>query len=91
MGILGTIVLIFLIIHLRAFWYEMKFGDSTYGQLRRSGSAQSYTVVMEAAFSQWWYCVALRISDDRAWLFIWLTASGAPFKPWACSTKSTHH
>ena len=27
MGILGTIVLIFLVIHLKSFWYEMKFGE----------------------------------------------------------------
>lgn len=27
MGILGTIILLFLIIHLRGFWYEFKFGE----------------------------------------------------------------
>ncbi|TVP44751.1 MAG: succinate dehydrogenase [Mongoliibacter sp.] len=27
MGILGTVILIFLIIHLRGFWYEFKFGE----------------------------------------------------------------
>ncbi len=27
MGILGTLVLIFLLVHLRAFWYEFKFGE----------------------------------------------------------------
>ena len=33
MGILGTIVLIFLIIHLKSFWYEMKFGEMPDDQL----------------------------------------------------------
>lgn len=27
MGILGTVILIFIIIHLRGFWYEFKFGE----------------------------------------------------------------
>ncbi|WP_373496139.1 succinate dehydrogenase cytochrome b subunit [Aquiflexum sp.] len=27
MGILGTLILIFLLVHLRAFWYEFKFGE----------------------------------------------------------------
>lgn len=27
MGILGTVILLFLIIHLRGFWYEFKFGE----------------------------------------------------------------
>jgi len=27
MGILGTLILIFMVIHLKSFWYEMKFGS----------------------------------------------------------------
>jgi succinate dehydrogenase / fumarate reductase, cytochrome b subunit len=27
MGLLGTIILVFLVIHLRDFWYRFKFGD----------------------------------------------------------------
>jgi len=27
MGILGTIIFVFLVIHMRSFWFEMKFGD----------------------------------------------------------------
>ena len=53
MGILGTIVLIFLIIHLRAFWYEMKFGDIPTANYAGVEVRNLY-VVMEAAFSQWW-------------------------------------
>lgn len=56
MGILGTIVLIFLIIHLRAFWYEMKFGDiptTNYAGVE----VRNLYVVMVAAFSQWWIVV----------------------------------
>jgi succinate dehydrogenase / fumarate reductase, cytochrome b subunit len=30
MGLLGTIILLFLIVHLRGFWYEAKFGELPY-------------------------------------------------------------
>ncbi len=54
MGILGTIVLIFLVIHLRSFWYEMKFGDVPLVNYAGIEVRDLYSV-MEAAFSQWWY------------------------------------
>jgi succinate dehydrogenase / fumarate reductase cytochrome b subunit len=56
MGILGTIVLIFLVIHMRSFWYEMHYGDMptvSYGGVMVE---DLYTVV-KAAFSQWWYAL----------------------------------
>lgn len=54
MGILGTIVLIFLVIHLRSFWFEMKFGDVPMTNYAGVEVRDLYSV-MEAAFSQWWY------------------------------------
>ncbi|MGB3851030.1 MAG: succinate dehydrogenase cytochrome b subunit [Tunicatimonas sp.] len=54
MGILGTIVLIFLVIHLRSFWYEMKFGDVPVVNYAGVEVRDLYSI-MEAAFSQWWY------------------------------------
>ncbi len=54
MGILGTIVLIFLIIHLRSFWYEMKFGDVP--MVSYAGvEVRDLYAIMVAAFSEWWY------------------------------------
>ncbi len=56
MGILGTIVLIFLIIHIRSFWFEMHFG---YTPTRNYGGVEVkdlYAIVV-SAFSQWWYVV----------------------------------
>ena len=50
MGILGTFILIFLVIHLKGFWYEMHWG----GIDSRDGVKDLYTVV-NAAYSQWWY------------------------------------
>lgn len=57
MGILGTIVLIFLVIHLKSFWYEMRFGYIP--SVNYSGGVEFrdlYTIVVEA-FSQWWYAL----------------------------------
>lgn len=54
MGILGTIIFIFLVIHMRTFWYEMHFGDipvENYGGIEVK---DLYTVV-KASFAQWWY------------------------------------
>jgi succinate dehydrogenase / fumarate reductase cytochrome b subunit len=53
MGLLGTIIFVFLVIHLKSFWYEMHFGAigvDTYG------NKDLYTVV-DAAFSQLWYVI----------------------------------
>jgi succinate dehydrogenase / fumarate reductase cytochrome b subunit len=54
MGILGTIILVFLVIHMRQFWGEMHFGSvpmKTYGDQEVK---DLYTLCAEA-FSQWWY------------------------------------
>lgn len=54
MGILGTMLLIFLIIHMRSFWYEMRFGSLPTKNYAGADVADLYTVVA-AAFSEWWY------------------------------------
>ena len=60
MGILGTIVLIFLVIHLRSFWYEMRFGQIPVVNYDGAGEFKDiYSIVVEA-FNQWWY-VALYV------------------------------
>jgi len=51
MGILGFIIFVFLVIHLRGFWYEMHWGSI---QMDEAGNKDLYAVV-SAAFSQWWY------------------------------------
>ena len=56
MGILGTIVLIFLIIHMRAFWYEMKFGDIPIVNYAGVEVRDLYTLMLRA-FSQEWYVI----------------------------------
>jgi succinate dehydrogenase cytochrome b subunit len=51
MGLLGTIVLIFLIIHLRDFWYQLQFGHVP---LDQDGQKDLYTLVV-TVYHQGWY------------------------------------
>jgi len=63
MGILGTIILVFLVIHLRTFWFEMHFGEMpvlTYDDPNKPVK-DLYTVV-EAAFSEAWYVAVYVLS-----------------------------
>ena len=51
MGILGTLLLIFLVIHFKDFWYVYKFGTLPFD---RNGNKDLYTIVVYA-FKSWWY------------------------------------
>ena len=58
MGILGTLILVFLIVHMRSFWFEMKFGSIPLINYDGSEIAYKdmYKIVVEA-FTQAWYVV----------------------------------
>ena len=62
MGILGSVILIFLIIHLGNFWWKMKMGDVPMVEYDSTAYQDLYTVVA-AAFKQTWivalYVVAM--------------------------------
>ena len=58
MGLLGTIILIFLLIHLRGFWYEMHYGNLG---LDANGNKDLYTLVA-TSYSQWWYSAIYVVS-----------------------------
>ncbi len=60
MGILGTIVLIFLVIHLKSFWYEMRFGSLPLVDYPEIGELRDLYTIVATAFTQWWY-VALYV------------------------------
>lgn len=51
MGILGTIILIFLIIHFKDFWYQYKFGQMP---LDEHGHKDLYTLVV-SVYREGWY------------------------------------
>ena len=54
MGILGTFILIFLVIHLRGFWYEMHWGGIPTVNYDGEEVKDLYATV-DAAYSQAWY------------------------------------
>jgi succinate dehydrogenase / fumarate reductase cytochrome b subunit len=51
MGLLGTVILLFLIIHLRDFWYQLQFGHVP---LDKDGQKDLYTLVV-TVYHQGWY------------------------------------
>jgi succinate dehydrogenase / fumarate reductase cytochrome b subunit len=63
MGILGTLILVFLIVHMRSFWFEMKFGSMPV--IDYAGDPiqykDMYSVVVEA-FEQVWYSALYVVS-----------------------------
>lgn len=61
MGILGTVLLLFIIIHMRTFWYEMHFGAVPMAEYDGKQYKDLYAVVKEA-FAQWWYVLLYVIS-----------------------------
>ncbi len=54
MGLLGTFIFIFLVIHLRGFWYTMHWGPIEMVTYDGEQYKNLYAVV-DAAYSQWWY------------------------------------
>lgn len=59
MGILGTFILLFLVAHMKQFWFEMHFGAVPMKSYNGVEAKDLYAVVV-VAFQQWWY-VALYI------------------------------
>lgn len=51
MALLGTLLLVFIVIHMRSFWYEMHFGDIG---VDANGNKDLATITI-SAFKQWWY------------------------------------
>ena len=58
MGLLGSILLLFLIIHMRSFWYEMHFGEVP---LDVNGNKDLYTITY-SAFQSIWYVIFYVVS-----------------------------
>ena len=62
MGILGTLILIFLIIHMRSFWYEMHYGSMPMVEYEGGGQIKNLYIVVAAAFKELWYVILYVIS-----------------------------
>lgn len=86
MGLLGAILLFFIIVHMRSFWYEMHFGSLP---LDLNGNKDLYSITV-AAFNQLWYvilyvvcmiAVALHLSHGFASAFQSIGASHSKYTP----------
>ncbi len=58
MGVLGTIILVFLVIHFKDFWYEYMF---TKLPLDSEGNKDLYTIVIKT-YEQLWYVIIYEVS-----------------------------
>lgn len=56
MALLGTLIMVFIVVHMKSFWYEMHWGPLG---MDADGNKDLYTLVA-ASFTQWWY-VALYV------------------------------
>ena len=71
MAILGTLTLVFLIIHMKSFWYEMHFGNiPTYMSGDGDELKDLYSITV-AAFQQPWYAVFYVISMMGLGFHLW--------------------
>jgi succinate dehydrogenase / fumarate reductase cytochrome b subunit len=53
MGVLGTVIFVFIVMHLSGFWFRMKIGDVPMTEYDGEQVKDLYTVV-KTAFGQWW-------------------------------------
>jgi succinate dehydrogenase / fumarate reductase cytochrome b subunit len=54
MALLGTFTLVFLIVHLKSFWFEMHFGNVPTVLIEGEEVKDLYTLTVKS-FAQWWY------------------------------------
>ena len=55
MAILGTFLLLFIIVHMRSFWYEMHFGAMPYQTLEDGSKIKDLHQITTEAFKNGWY------------------------------------
>jgi succinate dehydrogenase / fumarate reductase cytochrome b subunit len=53
MGLLGTVIFVFIVLHMRSFWFEYHWGELP---LDANGNRDLHAITV-AAFHQWWYAL----------------------------------
>jgi len=71
MGILGTLVLIFLIIHLKNFWYEFKFGFPPTVTYEGFGEYKDLYTIVLTTYSEPWYVAFYVLSMVAVSFHLW--------------------
>ena len=67
MGILGTLILIFLVIHFKDYWFVYKFGELP---LDADGNKDLYLIVI-ASFKELWYVILYEIALIALGFHLW--------------------
>lgn len=70
MGILGTFIFIFLVIHLKGFWYEMHWGGISVENYDGKEVKNLFAVV-DTAYDQWWYVAIYTFSMLMLAFHLW--------------------
>tara|TARA_B100001093_G_C26855809_1_gene1027354 strand:- start:4429 stop:5103 length:675 start_codon:yes stop_codon:yes gene_type:complete len=55
MGLTGSVILVFLVLHLQSFWYEYKFGEVLMTIDSSGNEIKDMFTIVKTAFSEWWY------------------------------------
>ena len=71
MAILGTLLLVFIVIHMKSFWYEMHFGTVQSYDSEKYGSLKDLYTLTVTAFKQWWYVVIYVVSMAVVGFHLW--------------------
>ena len=86
MGILGTLLLIFVVIHMGDFWYTMHYGSIPSVEYDGGGSIKNLYLVVVEAFAQTWY-VALYVASMVALAFHLSHGASSAFQTLGLSHK----
>ena len=70
MALLGLITLIFIIIHMKSFWYEMHFGKLATYSIDGEEVKDLYTITV-AAFEQLWYTILYVVAMIALGFHLW--------------------
>ena len=71
MAVLGTLLLVFIVIHMKSFWYEMHFGNvPVYASIEHGELKDLYTLTT-TAFTEWWYVLIYVLSMGAVGFHLW--------------------
>ncbi len=68
---LGTVIFVFILIHLWQFWFQMKFGNLEMASYEGYGEVKNLYVPVAHAFRQWWYVLFYVICMGVIALHLW--------------------
>ena len=78
MGILGTFILLFLVIHLKGFWWEFTYGNTFHETVFINGvTIPNYYLLIQNTYTEFWYVIFYVISMVFLSFHLWHGFSSA--------------